>query len=45
LTTAIQVDAYILKYPAQAVGRVTEEEIDAPEGDTLREHLVSGIKV
>jgi hypothetical protein len=36
-------NALILKYPAKAkIGWVIEEEFDAPEGETLREHSLSG---
>jgi len=43
--TGKQYDAYILKFPTQATGRVIEEENDAPEGETLREHLLYGDRV
>ncbi|WP_281760894.1 hypothetical protein [Pseudodesulfovibrio nedwellii] len=38
--TGNQFNAYILKYPVKANGWVIEEEINAPEGETLREHLL-----
>jgi len=38
--------ALVLKYPAKAEnGWVIEEEFDAPEGETLREHSLSGKEV
>ncbi|MBI9080541.1 MAG: hypothetical protein JEY79_12475 [Pseudodesulfovibrio sp.] len=40
--TEKQFNAYILKFPTQAKGRVIEEENNAPEGETLREHLIYG---
>jgi len=40
--TGKQFDAYILKFPTKASGRVIEEEYNAPEGETLREHSLSG---
>ncbi|SOB59347.1 conserved protein of unknown function [Pseudodesulfovibrio profundus] len=35
-------NAYILKYPAKADGWDIDEEFNAPEGETLREHSLSG---
>ncbi|MCJ2166074.1 MULTISPECIES: hypothetical protein [unclassified Pseudodesulfovibrio] len=42
IDTGQQFNAYILKFPAKAEGRVIEEEKDAPEGETLREHPLYG---
>jgi len=38
-------NAYVLKYPVKAAGWDIDEENNAPEGESLREHSLSGNEV